>query len=50
MALQLRSLVKGIGELEVSLAQALQLQEIAVYGRRATSEKVLINPNKEIAD
>jgi NADPH2:quinone reductase len=30
----------------VSLAEALQLQEIAVYGRRATGEKYLINPNK----
>ena len=31
---------------EVSLAEALQLQEIAVYGRRTTGEKYLINPNK----
>ena len=30
----------------VSLAEALQLQEIAVYGRRTTGEKYLINPNK----
>jgi NADPH2:quinone reductase len=29
----------------VSLAGALQLQEIAVYGRRTTGEKYLINPN-----
>jgi len=31
---------------EVSLAEALQLAEIAVYGRRATGEKYLINPHK----
>ena len=30
---------------EVSLAGALQLEEIAVYGRRTTGEKYLINPN-----
>ena len=31
---------------EVSLAEALQLEAIAVYGRQATGEKYLINPNK----
>jgi NADPH2:quinone reductase len=31
---------------EVSLAEALHLEEIAVYGRRATGEKYLINPSK----
>ena len=31
---------------EVSLARALSLEEIAVYGRRSTGEKYLINPNK----
>lgn len=31
---------------EVSLAEALQLKEIAVYGKQATGEKYLINPNK----
>ena len=31
---------------EVSLQEALQLQNIAGYGRRATGEKYLINPNK----
>ena len=31
---------------EVSLAEALQLEEIAVYGKQATGEKYLINPNK----
>jgi NADPH2:quinone reductase len=31
---------------EVSLAEALHLDAIAVYGRRATGEKYLINPSK----
>ena len=31
---------------EVSLAQALHLDEIAVYGKQATGQKYLINPNK----
>jgi NADPH-dependent curcumin reductase CurA len=31
---------------EVSLAEALRLEEIAVYGRLATGQKYLINPNK----
>ena len=31
---------------EISLAEALQPDAIAVYGRRATGEKYLINPNK----
>ena len=31
---------------EISLAQALQLSEIAAYGKRATGEKYLINPGK----
>jgi hypothetical protein len=30
----------------VSLQEALQLDNIAVYGKRATGEKFLINPNK----
>ena len=33
---------------EVSLAEALQLDEIAVYGKRATGAKYLINPNKAL--
>ncbi len=31
---------------QVSLAEALQLEAISVYGRRATGGKYLINPNK----
>ena len=33
---------------EISLAEALSLEEIAVYGKRATGMKYLINPNKGI--
>ena len=33
---------------EISLAQALQPEQIAVYGQRATGTKYLINPNKGI--
>jgi len=33
---------------EVSLAEALQLGEIAVYGKQATGQKYLINPNKRL--
>ena len=31
---------------EVSMAEALQLDAIAVYGKAATGEKFLVNPNK----
>jgi len=31
---------------EVSLAEALRIEEIAVYGKQATGGKYLINPNK----
>ena len=31
---------------EVSLAEALRLEEIAVYGKQATGEKYLINPSR----
>src|SRR6266850_6706524 len=34
---------------EVSLAEALRLEEIAVYGKQATGQKYLINPNKRLA-
>jgi NADPH2:quinone reductase len=33
---------------EVSLAEALQLDAISVYGKQATGEKYLINPNKDV--
>jgi len=35
---------------EVSLAGALQMDAIAVYGKRATGSKYLINPNKGLAE
>ncbi len=35
---------------EISLAEALRLDEIAVYGKRATGTKYLINPTKEPTD
>ena len=31
---------------EVSLAEALSLDAVATYGKQATGEKYLINPNK----
>jgi NADPH2:quinone reductase len=34
---------------EVSLADALTLEAIAVYGKQATGEKYLLNPNKGLA-
>jgi len=34
---------------EISLAEALQLEAIAVYGQRATGTKYLINPNKAVS-
>ena len=34
---------------EISLAEALKLEEIAVYGKRATGAKYLVNPNKGLA-
>jgi NADPH:quinone reductase len=33
---------------EVSLAEALSLEAIGVYGKQATGEKYLINPNKGV--
>ncbi len=33
---------------EISLAQALSLEEIAMYAKRTTGAKYLINPNKDI--
>ena len=59
-SLQLRSIVRASGELELSLVdvpmpepkvrkpeQAALLQKLgAVYGKAATGEKFLVNPNK----
>ncbi|HUJ73376.1 MAG TPA: NADH oxidase, partial [bacterium] len=33
---------------EVSLAEALRPEHMAAYGKRATGEKYLINPNKGV--
>ena len=33
---------------EVSLAEALSAEAISVYGKQATGEKFLINPNKDL--
>jgi NADPH2:quinone reductase len=33
---------------EVSLAEALQLSEMAVYGKQATGQKYLINPSRGV--
>ena len=33
---------------EISLAEALRLEEIAVYGKQATGKKYLINPNTRL--
>ncbi len=33
---------------EISLAEALKLEEIAVYGKRSTGAKYLVNPNKGV--
>jgi NADPH:quinone reductase len=33
----------------VSLAEALRLEEVAVYSKQATGQKYLINPNKGIS-
>jgi NADPH2:quinone reductase len=34
---------------EVSLAEALRLEEVAVYSKEATGQKYLINPNRGIS-
>lgn len=34
---------------EVSLAEALTIEAISVYGKQATGQKYLINPNKDVA-
>ena len=49
VAAELKTTFKSSYSQEVSLAEALQPDMIAAYGRRATGEKVLINPNKGVA-
>lgn len=45
VAAELKTTFKSHYSKEVSMAQALQLDAIAVYGKRATGEKFLINPS-----
>ncbi len=46
VAAEIRSTFASQYTKQVSLAEALQLSEIAVYGKQATGEKYLIDPNK----
>jgi NADPH2:quinone reductase len=46
VAAELKSTFATHDSKEVSLAEALQLEEIAVYSRRSTGGKYVINPNK----
>jgi NADPH2:quinone reductase len=51
VAAELKTTFKSHYSKEVSMAQALQLDSIAIYGKRATGEKFLINPSRDaIAD
>jgi NADPH2:quinone reductase len=45
VAAELKTTFKSHYSKEVSMAQALQLESIAIYGKRATGEKFLINPS-----
>ena len=45
VAAELKTTFKSGYSKEVSMAQALQLDSIAIYGKRATGEKFLINPS-----
>ena len=48
VAAELKTTFASTYSREISLAEALQLDAIAVYGKRATGAKYLINPNKGI--
>lgn len=48
VAAELKTTFKSHYSKEVSMAQALQLDAIAVYGKRATGEKFLINPSLDV--
>ena len=47
VAAEIKSTFASTYTREVSLSEALQLDAIAVYGKQATGEKYLINPNKK---
>ena len=49
MAAELKTTFASRYAKEVSLAEALQPDMIAVYGQRNTGAKFLINPNKGVA-
>ena len=46
MAAEIKTTFASTYTKEISLAEALRLEEIAVYSKLATGEKYLINPNK----
>ena len=46
VAAEIRTTFASTYTKDISLAGTLRLEEIAVYGRQATGEKYLINPNK----
>ncbi len=48
VAAEVRTTFAGSYAKEVSLTEALELDNIAVYSKRATGEKYLINPNRDI--
>ncbi|MDO9361006.1 MAG: zinc-binding dehydrogenase [Polaromonas sp.] len=49
VAAELKTTFASTYSKEISLAEALQPSEIAVYGQRATGTKYLLNPNKGIS-
>jgi NADPH2:quinone reductase len=49
VAREIKTTFKSTYAKEVSLAEALSPDAIAVYGKQATGEKYLINPNKGVA-
>jgi NADPH2:quinone reductase len=49
VALELKTTFASSYSGDVSLAEALQPEAIAAYGRRATGEKYLVRPNKDVA-
>jgi NADPH2:quinone reductase len=48
VAAELRTTFATQYERELSLAEALSLEAIAAYGKRATGAKVLITPNRDV--
>src|SRR5438046_854489 len=49
VAAEIKTTFAGHYNKEVSLAESLRLEEIAIYGKKATGQKYLINPNKGLA-